>query len=286
MESTKHPAAASALPSQAVIGNGRTAEVMAVGNDRIIKRFRNGFPSHAVRAEFAASDWVYRQGLSVPRVFELMEDKAGLAIVFQRIQGPTLMKRLLLPGLQKRGARLLATLHAEIHRIPTDEASPFRSMKNALTASIREAPILTETEKERIIRYTEALPEEMRLCHGDFHPDNVLLGTQPVIIDWATAVSGSPAGDAARTVLMLQYGSLPDGTPQWINTIVGLVRKCLTRTYLEHYLKLSGLSHGDLEQWMLPVAAARLIEWLPPKEKTQLAGLVRTRLKELEAAGG
>lgn len=206
--------------------------------------------------------------------------------MFQRIQGPTLMKRLLLPGFQKRGARLLASMQTEIHRIPTDESAPFRSMKLALTSSIREAPILTEPEKERIIRYTEALPEENRLCHGDFHPDNVLLGKQPVIIDWATAVSGSPAGDAARTVLMLQYGSLPEKTPQWINVIVGLVRKRLTRTYLEQYLKLSGLSRRELEQWMLPVAAARLIEWLPTQEKTQLAGLVRTRLKELEAAGG
>ncbi len=286
MESAKHPAAASTPPSQAVLGLGRTAEVMAVGNDRIKKRFRSSFPHHAIRAEFAASDWVYRQGLSVPRVFELLEEEAGLSIVFQRIQGPTLMKRLLLPGFQKRGARLLASLHAEIHRIPTDESAPFRSMKLALTSSIREAPILTETEKERIIRYTEVLPEETRLCHGDFHPDNVLLGKQPVIIDWATAVSGSPAGDAARTVLMLQYGSLPDKTPQWINVIVGLVRKRLTRTYLEQYLKLSGLSRRELEQWMLPVAAARLIEWLPTQEKTQLAGLVRTRLKELEAAGG
>ncbi|MNO03939.1 hypothetical protein D3C81_2248000 [compost metagenome] len=65
-----------------------------------------------------------------------------------------------------------------------------------------------------------------------------------------------------------------------------MVRKRLTRTYLEHYLKLSGISRSELEQWMLPVAAARLIEWLPAQEKTQLAGLVRTRLKELETSGG
>jgi aminoglycoside phosphotransferase (APT) family kinase protein len=286
MASAKHPAAASAQLPQAVVGNGRTAQVIALDKERIVKRYRSSFPAHAVRAEFAASDWVYRQGLSVPRVFELLEEEAGLAIVFQRIQGPTLMKRILVPGFQKRGARLLASLQAEMNRIPVDESAPFRSMKNALTASIREAPLLTETDKERIIRYTEALPEETRLCHGDFHPDNVLLGAQPCIIDWATAVSGSPAGDAARTVLMLQYGSLPDGTPQWINTVIGLVRKRLTRTYLEHYLKLSGISRRELEQWMLPVAAARLIEWLPQQEKAQLTGLVRTRLKEMEAAGG
>ncbi len=285
METAKRPADKKASSSQAIVGNGRTAQVMALGKDRIMKRYRSSFPAHAIRTEFAASDWVYRQGLSVPRAFELLEEETGLSIVFQRIEGPTLMKRILVPGFQKRGARLLASLHTEIHRIPTDESAPFRSMKSVLTASIREAPLLTEAEKERIIRYTAALPEETRLCHGDFHPDNVLLGTQPVIIDWATAVSGSPAGDAARTVLMLQYGSLPDGTPQWINTVIGLVRKRLTRTYLEHYLKLSGISRRELEQWMLPVAAARLIEWLPVQEKTQLAGLVRTRLKELEAAG-
>lgn len=280
METTKQ----SLPPSQAVMGNGRTAQVLALGTDRIVKRFKSEFPKKAIRTEFAASDWVYRQGLAVPRPYELIEEDTGLSITFQRIQGPTLMKRILLPGFQKRYARLLASLHADIHRLQTDAAAPLRPMKEALISSIRQAPLLTEQEKERIIRYTRSLPDENQLCHGDFHPDNVLLGDRPYIIDWATAMSGSPAGDAARTVLMLSLGSLPDGTPGFVITLLGLIRKRLTHCYTEHYLKLTGRGREELEQWMLPVAAARLIEWLPPQEKTQLADLARLRLKELEAA--
>ncbi|KAA8746258.1 phosphotransferase family protein [Paenibacillus sp. UASWS1643] len=46
------------------------------------------------------------------------------------------------------------------------------------------------------------LPDQQQICHGDFHPDNVMLseaGDQYWVTDWMTGMSGDPAGDVARS---------------------------------------------------------------------------------------
>src|SRR5215472_10876517 len=44
-----------------------------------------------------------------------------------------------------------------------------------------------------------------RLCHGDFHPINVLGEiSRPVVIDWPDACGGDPAADVCRSYLLLR----------------------------------------------------------------------------------
>src|SRR5438105_2291070 len=55
-----------------------------------------------------------------------------------------------------------------------------------------------------------ALPDGTALCHGDFHPDNVLLSPRgPVVIDWSSASRGHPVGDLAWTSRLLRTADLP-----------------------------------------------------------------------------
>jgi len=49
------------------------------------------------------------------------------------------------------------------------------------------------------------MPDGDRLCHGDFHPINVLGDlAQPLVIDWLDAARGAPAADACRSYLLLR----------------------------------------------------------------------------------
>ena len=47
------------------------------------------------------------------------------------------------------------------------------------------------------------------------------------------------------------------------------------------YLKISNISIDDIEKCILPVAAARLVEWLPETEKRQLLKIVDDKLSEI-----
>src|ERR671924_42075 len=62
----------------------------------------------------------------------------------------------------------------------------------------------------------EQLPDGDRLCHGDFHPANVLVGKRgPVAIDWHRAARGDPMGDLARSRVILAAGFVPPKSP-WL----------------------------------------------------------------------
>ncbi|MFD1910018.1 phosphotransferase family protein [Paenibacillus rhizoplanae] len=52
------------------------------------------------------------------------------------------------------------------------------------------------------------LPDGEKLCHGDFHPDNILMDDKLWVIDWMTGVRGNPAADVARSVIMFSIGGL------------------------------------------------------------------------------
>jgi aminoglycoside phosphotransferase (APT) family kinase protein len=266
-----------------LIGRGRTADVMIHEKDQVLKLYKEDFPEDAVRHELLISQWAYEAGLSTPKAYGLISREGRSGIVFQRLQGPTLLKRMMARiWLLDRQARLMASLHHDMHRLEPEAGAPaLRPMKAALIHNIRKAPILTEEEKNKVLAYTERLPDESRLCHGDFHPDNIMLEDKPYIIDWMTAVKGSPAADAARTTLLLSIGTMPDGTPRIVKKMLDLIRKRMKDVYMSHYLKLSGLTTADLDRWVLPLAAARLIEWIPPAEKDQLIRIIRERLAVL-----
>lgn len=54
-----------------------------------------------------------------------------------------------------------------------------------------------------------------------------------------------------------------------------------TRLREKRYIELSGISLSEIERWTMPVAAARLVEWVPEEEKNQLVQCVRERLSDM-----
>lgn len=124
------------------------------------------------------------------------------------------------------------------------------------------------------------LPDGAVTCHGDLHPDNILLTPDgPVILDWLTAHCGDPLADVARTVLMLRTGSLPGELPRPLRSLLQIVRRRFCRLYLHEYLRLADGTVEQVTAWELPVAAARLAEHVPEAEKQQLLLRVRTLLR-------
>ncbi|MFZ1756626.1 MAG: phosphotransferase, partial [Caldilineaceae bacterium] len=105
-------------------------------------------------------------------------------------------------------------------------------------------------------------PTGHQLCHGDFHPDNVLLTANgPVIIDWIDATAGHPLGDVARSSLLMGFAQPPaDRRLDWK---VRLFRRWFHSAYLAHYRRLHPFAEDELARWRLVNAAARLSENVP-----------------------
>ncbi|MEK5447564.1 phosphotransferase family protein [Paenibacillus sp. FSL R7-0331] len=264
------------------IGAGRTAEVREYGEGTIVKLYLEDFPAEPIRQEFKVSTYVYNQGgVSTPRPVGQVEAEGRSGIVFQQIHGRSLLS--LISGQPWRlpvYARQLAALHHQLHQL---EGSPeIGRHKELLERQIVAAPMLTMEEKTAVLEHLRPLPEGNRLCHGDFHPDNVLIDAEGAwIIDWMNGTSGNPAADAARSILLFSMGSMPPGSSLAARVVTGFIRQKLTKIYIREYLSLSGYSYTEIKAWILPVAAARLTEGVPAGEKENLAKEIRRRLSAL-----
>jgi uncharacterized protein (TIGR02172 family) len=238
------------------IASGRTAEIYAWKDGYILKLFREWMPADAAKYEAQIARTVYETGSRVPAVDDVVTHKGRTGIVYERVEGRSMMSAF---GSQlwRLGhfARLLAELHAEMH---THRAPALPSQKQRLIVKIEETTLLPEDLKTRALDALTDMPEDDRLCHGDFHPDNVLLTSDgPIIIDWVDATRGSPTADVARTSFLLSRGSLPPETPKPIRWLISRVRRQFHRLYLKRYLALSPVNDQALSLWRPLVAAAR-----------------------------
>ena len=240
------------------IAEGRTAELHAWGEGQILKLFRDWLPAEDAALEERNSRLVADLGLPVPQVGERVEYQGRAGLVFERIDGPMMISAIAKkPHRLLRYGRTLGRLHAEIHSKTVDCGLP--SQSDRLDHKIREARSLSEPLRVAALRALRALPSRKALCHGDFHPENVLLSRRgPVVIDWIDATAGHPVGDVARTIVLIRCSALPrQALRRWRTR---LRRSLFLRAYLSGYSRQSPIRRGELRRWLPVVAAARLSE--------------------------
>lgn len=250
------------------IGIGRTAEVYAWGEGRVLKLFHEWVPEDWVAREQRGTAVAHDAGLPAPAVLgvETVEGRRGL--VLERIDG-----RSLLGVLRERPwraawvARTLAEVQAALHaRRVTSPGMP--TIREHLRSFIDSSALSADLQR-RAQELVEHLPDGDVLCHYDLHPDNVLLTHRgPVVIDWMAAAVGHPLADVARTLLLMRVGGGPGRLESQLRAFVRSV-------YLRRYLRLTGASRAGVTSWELPVGVARLSERIEVERPSLLAWLER-----------
>lgn len=257
----------------ALIGVGRIAEVFAWGDSRVLKLFRPEFPQEWAEHEARVSRAVCAAGVHAPAVGAVVEIDGRKGVVYERVDGPTMLHAVgEQPWTMPRAARQLAELHAQMHTC-TCETLP--SQREKLRSAIQRVEQLSDDLKACLLASLDHLPDGNAICHGDFHPDNVLMTARgPVTIDWPTASRGNPLADVARTAVLFQVGGLPPSAegPQSLAVRVLLrMRRVFYRIYERRYCALRSVARKDIEPWLPIQAAVRLNERIPGEEACLLA---------------
>lgn len=84
----------------------------------------------------------------------------------------------------------------------------------------------------------------------------------------------SSYSDIARTWLLLKYGEMRN-VDRKTSLVVSIVKACVRGLYLRETCRLSHITRKEVKQWIVPVAAARLSEWLTDNERSKLLALVK-----------
>ena len=248
----------------APLAQGRTAEVFAWDDGHVLKLFRPGWGVNAARHEAELARAIYASGAPAPQVGAVVEvgDRAG--VIYERISGPSLLTELS-NHLSRLGdvAHMLAETHADLH---TRTVANLPRVCEMLAQRATSVAKLTETQRRAVLRALEALPDADALCHGDYHPDNVLLSPRgPLVIDWENAALGDPLADGARTLLLFRASFIHMHSAA-ARTLQRGGSALLSRLYLRRYRQLRPFNMARLRAWELPVTAARLSEGVEQEE--------------------
>jgi tRNA A-37 threonylcarbamoyl transferase component Bud32 len=143
---------------------GREADVFALDQRRVLRRYRTGADA---TGEAKVMAYVRGFGYPVPEIFAAN----GTDLVMERLDGPTLAQALLSGQLAiDDGAAMLARLLRLLHQLPPWAGAPAGTS----------------------------------VVHLDLHPENVILtGDRPMVIDWCNAGVAAADLDTAFTALIL-----------------------------------------------------------------------------------
>lgn len=261
-----------------IIGEGSTARVINFSPNEVVKLFHGHISDDFVEHEYKVNKMINQLRLSVPEVRCSKPIFRKRALIYKRVEGTTLTSLLeSQPRKALHHLRRMATLQASVHE---KELPTLPTQFDVLKQKISSVKELTQDQKKRILEELEKLPKGKSLCHGDFHPDNILITKDnAVIIDWVDATCGNRMADLARTLLILRYGGLQDRT-SFLNFRTTLyVRKLLAMYYRKSYTRHYQFSLKTLESWMIPIAAARLSENHPDFEKKLLLSIINKGIK-------
>jgi len=239
------------------IAIGNTAKLYLYSN-RIIKVFNKDLPPNVSLYEVKKQEYVYSCGLNVPKIVDMTEINNRQAIVMEYIDGNTLGDLLFNNVDQtEHYIRICVNVQQKIHAITADP-DILEPMPVKMHRQIDLVQDLNKGQKEILFNRLESLIDDPKLCHGDFHPFNLMMSDDKVyILDWVDASCGDIRADVFRSYLLFLETS-----------------KTLAESYLDTYCCQTGISRDEIFQWAPIVAGARLSENVSLESKKRLMEIV------------
>ena len=246
------------------IAQGRTAEIYLWDAGHILKLFREWCPPDWVEYEARIARAVYDAGVPSPHSGKIIEVNGRRGLIYEHLEGTSMLQDLnTRPWMLSKHARTLAELHVKIHQ---QSIAGLPSYKDRLRDDMRHTAHLSEDLRNKILAHLDILPEGKDLCHGDYHPGNVLLTKKgPIVIDWMTACSGARWADVARTELLLRIA--PKSAGKQVSPLLRWMVGIYHRVYLSHYKARFPDTEAEMDRWTPVIAAARLNENILPERE-------------------
>ncbi len=243
-----------------IVARGTRSSVHAYGTGAVAKVPVPSTPEGWIQYEARYAEAARAAGAPAPRLLGLEQIAGRTASVWERVDGTSMWQLVVdRPDRSAELGRMLADVHHALFVLVPPVTLP--RQRDRLVSKIRRA---AATVDPALARALDALPPEARarLCHGDLHPSNVILGRDgPVIVDWFDASRGDPIADVARSsVTLLSDGAsapphLPGSDPATL--------RALTRAYLARLRERLDFDDDLLARWEAVNAVARLAEGVP-----------------------
>lgn len=235
-----------------IIGIGNTATVYDLEDGKVLKLFNKDYPSEAIETEFKNAKAINNMNFLKPKAYEMINCEEGKGIIYDKIEGESLLDWVLKTGDSRRCALYMAKLHKlilhnKINNVP--------NYKGFLEENIVKGLTDNSAKQKEILLILDKLENGDALCHGDYHPGNIFISKgQAVVIDFMNVCHGHVLYDVARTVYLIEYTP----TPLKIENREQILE--LKKTLADQYLEQMDVTREMIKDYLLVIGAARFGE--------------------------
>lgn len=224
------------LENMAVVGKGACATIYRIQDDKILKLYdrddRNS--SEFVKNEFDISTEIYNLGIPTAKTYELCECDGVYGAIYEFISGDTMLDVIEKEGNVEKYIIELANLGKNIHSKSVDEKLFPQAIELIKRLIIHIKTWVNEDQYKHIEEIVGAIPDSNTLIHGDFHPGNIIIRQdEMVLIDVGGASHGHPVFDLISMYRMMTK-------EMQLNSTNGIYRQ-IYEQYIAHYFNEKAL---------------------------------------------
>lgn len=244
------------------LNEGECADIYEVDSDKILKLGKLGWSKELLYQEYLNAKMIGSSNIPAPAVYDFVEIDGRFGYTMDRLNDLTFLDLMWkYPWKVLSYAKKMAAIHAQIHEaeVPSelvpmeDKYSDFIQLKPSISAD--QCRMITDD----IIRLCR---EEKRIiCHGDFHPINILVDNNKCfVIDWVLATRGCAEADVAGTYLITStYSSHTKEKNPFKSIISSIGGKLIAKAYLSEYISITKTNKQKIKQW-IPIRAATYVD--------------------------
>jgi aminoglycoside phosphotransferase (APT) family kinase protein len=260
------------LPSGEPLARGNTSDIWPWTERTVVKVLRPGIPAQWASIEADIVERVHAAGLPVPGCDGVLELEGRAALVLERIEGESMWERIKARPTEVASlVRRLIDLQLEVQATVVDGLP---ALTERLAHKVDEAMALPDDERWAARTMVAELPVEHALCHGDFHPANLVLSAGgTVILDWFDAAVGHPVADFVRSSLLLRP---PDTPSAWLSGATPHLLDVLHCDYLTGLVGRGLIEPATFAAWEAVMAVGRLSEPVPTGDLLAIWGRWRS----------
>ncbi len=244
-----------------VVARGTRSLVHAYGRGAVAKVPVPSTPDDWIHFEALYADAARGAGAPAPRLLGLEQIEGRIASVWERAEGTSMWQQVVdRPDRSAALGRALADIQQDLFELVPPVTLP--RQRDRIVSKIRRTAATVDASLGRALELLPAEVRPLRLCHGDLHPSNVILGSDgPTIVDWFDASRGDPVADVARSSLTL----LSDGAdpPPHLPGADSAALRTLTDAYLARLGDHLEIDPELLARWQAVSAVARIAEGVP-----------------------
>ena len=234
--------------------SGECADIYEIDDKTVLKLGKYGWGKEVLYQEFTNGKLLNHFKIPSPKVYDFIEIDGRYGYTMEKLLDITVIDLMWkYPIKFIKYAKKMADIHATIHKSNVVDGLP--TLIDKYQEFIHDKEGIDDNIKNLINKDIKQLYFESKhcICHGDFHPINIMVNNgEYFVIDWILASIGPAEADVAGTYLITKlYSSTTTSGNIFKRFISSIGGKIIAKTYLKEYISITGANKKQILKELL-----------------------------------